>query len=57
MRRRDDGEFELLCASTTVPDLTHAAAPIHLNRGAAVESTIEEAECSASAEVGVFALL
>ena len=44
LRRRDDGEFELLCASATTPDLAHAAAPIHLRQGAVVESTVEEAE-------------
>ncbi|HUP72896.1 MAG TPA: HPF/RaiA family ribosome-associated protein [Acidimicrobiales bacterium] len=44
LRRRDDGEFELLCASATMPDLAHAAAPIHLMRGLVVESSIEEAE-------------
>lgn len=42
--RRDDGEFELLCASSKLPDLAHAAAPIHLTSAAVVESTIEEAE-------------
>jgi len=42
--RRDGGEFELLCAGSTLPDVGHAAAPIHLTRGAVVESTVEEAE-------------
>jgi ribosome-associated translation inhibitor RaiA len=44
LRRREDGEFELLCASAKVPDVDHAAVPIHLERGVVVESTIEEAE-------------
>src|SRR5688500_8041517 len=44
LRRRADGEFALLCASATTPVLAHAAAPIHLNQGAAAESTVEAAE-------------
>ena len=44
LHRRDGGDFELLSASNTLPDLTHTAAPIHPKRSAVVESTIEAAE-------------
>jgi ribosome-associated translation inhibitor RaiA len=42
--RRDDGEFELLCAGANAPDVVHAAAPIHLHDTTVVESTVEAAE-------------
>lgn len=42
--RRGDGEFELLCAGDTMPDVARTAVPIHLQRATVVESTIEAAE-------------
>jgi ribosome-associated translation inhibitor RaiA len=44
LHRRDDGEFALLCAGDKVPDLGHAAAPVHLQSGTVFESTISEAK-------------
>ncbi|MEO8696930.1 MAG: HPF/RaiA family ribosome-associated protein, partial [Acidimicrobiales bacterium] len=44
VHRRDDGDFELLCTGTALPDVAHAAVSIHLQAMAVVDSTVEAAE-------------